>query len=140
MLQKGLSELNVLEKSLNAYWKRNETISNNIANVDTPGYKRKDVKFEEALAKAVKKTEDASHSDTRTEVDKKQEASSGSRSVDRVEPEVYTQNEGYSYRLDGNNVDIDNEMAELAKNSIRYNVIMSQINSKFQAFKTVMKG
>ena len=39
--------VNVLDKAADAAWLRNEAISNNIANVDTPGYKRKDINFEE---------------------------------------------------------------------------------------------
>ena len=41
--------INVLEKASDASWTRNSVISNNIANVDTPGYKRKDIRFEEYL-------------------------------------------------------------------------------------------
>ena len=39
--------VNVLDKALDASWTRNSVIANNIANVDTPGFKRQDVKFEE---------------------------------------------------------------------------------------------
>ena len=45
--------INVLEKTCDASWTRNSLISNNIANVDTPNYKRKDLKFEEYLSSAV---------------------------------------------------------------------------------------
>ena len=45
--------INVLEKAADASWIRNAAISNNIANVDTPGYKRKDVDFEKYLQSAV---------------------------------------------------------------------------------------
>ena len=45
--------INVLEKASDASWTRNSVISNNIANVDTPGYKRKDIRFEEYLQGAV---------------------------------------------------------------------------------------
>ena len=47
--------VNVLDKAADASWIRNEAIANNIANVDTPGYKRQDVNFEEQLRKAMSK-------------------------------------------------------------------------------------
>ena len=47
--------INVLEKATDASWTRNALISNNIANVDTPGYKRKDVTFEATLPEYFKK-------------------------------------------------------------------------------------
>lgn len=44
--------INVLDRAADAAWQRNEAISNNIANVDTPGYKRQDVAFESVLQQA----------------------------------------------------------------------------------------
>ena len=46
--------INVLDRAADASWIRNEAIANNIANVDTPGYKRQDVNFEEQLRRAMK--------------------------------------------------------------------------------------
>ena len=45
--------INVLNRAADAAWQRNEAISNNIANVDTPGYKRQDVAFESVLQQAL---------------------------------------------------------------------------------------
>ena len=45
--------INVLDRAADAAWQRNEAISNNIANVDTPGYKRQDVAFESVLQQAL---------------------------------------------------------------------------------------
>lgn len=104
----------LLEKALDASLLKNETIADNIANVDTPGYKRKDVRFEEFLRNA--------------------------QNTDSIEPEVVTEYDSLNYRKDGNNVDIDAEMAEMAKNTIRYNVLISRMNGKFRDMRTVMKG
>ena len=46
--------INVLDKAADAAWLRNEAITNNIANADTPGYKRQDISFETQLQKAMK--------------------------------------------------------------------------------------
>ena len=47
--------INVLDKAADAAWMRNEVISNNIANVNTPNYKRQDVAFEGELSRALSK-------------------------------------------------------------------------------------
>lgn len=88
--------INVLNKAASASWKRNEVIANNIANVDTPGYKRKDVQFETFLMSAL--TGDSS-------LDKRV----SNIRLDSLNPQVYTDYSNLSYRLDGNNVDIDTE-------------------------------
>lgn len=118
--------INVLEKAADASWIRNAAISNNIANVDTPGYKRKDVDFEKYLQSAV--------------------AGGGSLDdeVAGVELEIltgttYTDYGTVSYRLDGNNVDIDTENAELAKNQMKYYTMLDSVSQEFSRLKSVMK-
>ena len=59
--------------------------------------------------------------------------------LDALEPEVYTDYADLSYRYDGNNVDIDNENAILAKNQIKYNGLQDSINKEFSNLKMVMK-
>ena len=49
MLDKILDGKKIIHKALDAAWTRNEVIAQNIANVDTPGYKRRTVSFEELL-------------------------------------------------------------------------------------------
>ena len=56
-----------------------------------------------------------------------------------LNPSVYTDSPGFSYRLDGNNVDIDTETAKLAENQIKYNGIMAGVNQEFSNLKLVMK-
>ncbi|OGO88560.1 MAG: flagellar basal-body rod protein FlgB [Clostridiales bacterium GWE2_32_10] len=122
MMNNLFSNTKVLEKALDASILRNEVIANNIANVDTPDFKRKAVKFEEMLRNVVN-------------------TSGGENgNVDSIEPEVYTDLANLSYRSDGNNVDIDTEMADMAKNTMKYNVLISQMNSRFRDLKTVMKS
>lgn len=119
--------INVLTKAADASWKRNEIITNNIANVSTPGYKRKDVQFESFLMTAL--TGDNS-------LDKRV----ANVRLDNLEAQVYTDYSNLSYRLDGNNVDIDTETAELAKNQIRYNAIMDSITQEFNRLKMVLQN
>ncbi len=125
MIQGGNSMFNhadIMGLALDATWKRNQTISENIANVDTPGYKRKDISFENYLEKAMKTTD-----------------SKGVNQLNRVQPRVYTDNSRLSYRKDGNNVDVDTEMVYLAENQVRYNTMLSQVNYNFKRLKAVIK-
>ncbi len=120
--------VNVLDKAADASWLRNDALSNNIANADTPGYKRQDVNFETQLAKALRhsryKTTDARVADLKT---------------NRLKPITYTDYAGYSYRIDGNNVDPDTEGAYLAKNQIVYQGLTESIKAEFQNLKAVIK-
>lgn len=113
----------ILEKALDATWLRNDTISNNIANVDTPGYKRKDVEFEEFLHNAVKFNKSMNKID-----------------VDDIQPKIVTRINHLQTRIDGNNVDVDVEMTEMAKNSIRYNTLISQVSHEFKRMNTVLNA
>lgn len=119
--------INVLDKAADASWKRNEVISNNIANVSTPGYKRKDVQFESYLMSAL--TGDGS-------LDKRV----ASVRSDTLKGQVYTDYSNLSYRLDGNNVDIDTETANLAENQIRYYSLMDSITQEFSRLKMVLQN
>lgn len=125
MLNRLLFPKNNLEKSLDATWLRNEVISHNIANADTPGYKRQEVQFEEFLNSEMKNSR-ISNGKSRIQ---------GSGDIKVVE-----ENKNYSYRLDGNNVDIEREMALLAANSIKYNTLIQRINGQFSKLRTVIRG
>jgi len=117
--------INVLDKAADASWKRNEVINNNIANVDTPGYKRKDVQFESYLMSAIAGDDslDSRVSDVR---------------LNSLEATTYTDNASLSYRLDGNNVDIDTESANLAENQIRYYTLLDSMTQEFNRIKTAL--
>ena len=120
--------VNVLDKAMDASWLRNEAISNNLANADTPGYKRQDVNFETQLAKALRssryRTMDAKVADVK---------------MNRLNPIAYTDYAGFSYRIDGNNVDPDTEGVYLAKNQVVYQGLYQSVNEEFKNLKMVMK-
>ena len=104
------------------------TTSNNIANVDTPGYKRQDVAFESVLQQALGNNRYESMDDKVANVD-----------LSRLRGRAYVDYANYSYRLDGNNVDIENENVMLAENQLKYQGLISSINQEFTNLKTVMK-
>lgn len=120
--------INVLGKAADAAWLRNDALVHNIANVNTPGYKRQDVDFESVLKKAL-------HSSKYISMDEKVDHIATSR----LQVGVHIDSAGYSYRLDRNNVDIDTENAELASNQIRYNGLLDSISTEFKNLQSVMK-
>lgn len=127
------SSVNLLEKGVNATWLRNEVISNNIANVDTPGFKASEVEFEDIMAATL------GIGDGRLQLAATDEnhISSQQSDVNDVEA-VVTTNDSISYRYDENSVDIESEMVELAKNSIEYYTLVSKMNSEFRKLDTAI--
>ncbi len=122
--------VNVLDKAADASWLRNQTLVNNISNVDTPGYKRQDVAFEEVLAKALGRNRYQS-------MDSKVSNLKNSR-LHRLSPAVFRDYEGFSYRLDKNNVDIENENVMLAENQLKYEGLVTSITQEFANLRTAM--
>lgn len=94
----------VMEKSLDAMWMRQEAIAQNIANLDTPGYKKKYVDFESALV---------------TEMEGASTTQELYNNLNTVQPVVMTDS-STSIREDGNNVDLDEESLAMVDNQIQY--------------------
>ncbi len=118
----------VLDKAADAAWIRNDCISNNMANVNTPGYKRQDVDFKAQLKQAMSEfrymtTDEKVHNLTNED----------------LKPKSYIDYAGYSYRKDENNVDIDVENVYEAENQIYYNGLITAITSDFADLKIVTK-
>jgi flagellar basal-body rod protein FlgB len=125
----AFSYINLLDRSLDASSKRETIISNNLANVDTPGYKRKDIDFEKELQHAIL------HSG-HTSIDRAVKETTYSKVRDRL----YYDHAGYSYRLDENNVDVDTENVELASEEIRYQTLAKAASNEIKDFSVVAKG
>ncbi|RAV22701.1 flagellar basal body rod protein FlgB [Paenibacillus contaminans] len=123
--------LNLLERSLSASTLRQQVISNNIANVDTPQFKRSDVKFEEMLHSELDGLSvEGYRSDPRHFYIGKSPG---------VNAEIITDRQSVMNNS-LNNVDIDTEMSLLAKNQLRYNVMIQQANHELKQFRTALEG
>lgn len=120
--------IRILDKAADASWLRNEVLSNNLANIDTPGFKRQDVDFESVLKEAL---ESSHYEDMDHKVAGLRHKALGAR--------LYTDYSNFSYRIDGNNVDVDNENVMLAENQLRYQGLITSINQEFTNLKTVMQ-
>ena len=122
--------VNVLKAAADASWTREEVLTNNIANVDTPNYKRQDVDFTTYLNSALSRTNGGSSSLTNRV---------NNINYNDVAIRTYTDNSTLSYRTDGNNVDLSTENVELAAEQINYNALIDSMNNEFSRFKTVLK-
>ncbi|WP_418790252.1 flagellar basal body rod protein FlgB [Phosphitispora sp. TUW77] len=126
--------MNILEKGLDASSMRNTVIADNLANVDTPGFKKSEVYFEEELRKAIGRKNCLAGMLTH-----EKHIPIGRKSELDIAPKI-DKSEDTSMRNDGNNVDVDREMAALAKNSIMYTALAQQLNSEFQKIRMAIKG
>ena len=124
----AFSYINVLDRAADASWTRETVIGNNIANVDTPGYKRQDVAFEDVLKRELKSSK---YDTLQKAVD--------NVSLNKLEGRTYTDYASYSYRLDGNNVDIDTENVELASEQLRYQTLTSAVSNEFTRMNMAMQ-
>lgn len=122
------SYIDVLDRAADAAYTRNDILANNIANVSTPNYKRKDVSFETILQAELNGAA-GSLNKKMAELD---------ANLHELDSFVYTDHTSLSYRLDGNNVDIDQEEAYLAENQIRYNALVDLMEQEFSRYKTVL--
>ena len=126
VLSNAYNYVNVLGKAADASWTRNDILANNIANADTPGFKRKDVQFETYLKNAVAGTD--SLNETVANIDLKE-----------LNCTTYTDQANLSYRYDGNNVDINTENVELAKNQLKYYTLMNSMSQEFSRLKSALR-
>lgn len=121
-----------LEKSLEATKLRDEIINHNLANADTPNFKRSYVEFEQYMYAALRDEEPEGlvmkktrkgHFSTEDVVD-----------IADISPQVF-RDDSTTLRMDGNNVDEVHEMNELAKNDIHYRALVDQLNEEFTRIK-----
>ena len=119
-----------LDKALNYSATKQKVISQNIANVDTPNYKAKDVSFKAAFNEALGESLITNRTNVRHfEFGKTNHSSST----------IITKNQ-VSYNESGNSVDIDQEMTDLATNQIYNNALIERISWKFSSLQNVIRG
>lgn len=111
------SKIDLLARVLDAAATRNKVIAQNIANVNTPGYKRLDVEFEQTLAKAL----------------------AGGEPVSQA-PITIIEDTTTAERVDGNTVDIDKEMGQLSQNSLLYNAAAQLLATQLAQLRSAITG
>ena len=121
--------INVLDKALDASDLRKTVITNNLANINTPGYKRREVDFESLLKQELEQTKWISRDEKVSNVH-----------LDHLNAGVHYDMAAfsYNYRLDGNNVDVDTENVELASEQLRYQLLADSVTQEFSRLKTAI--
>ena len=117
-----------MDNSADASWQRQTLILNNIANGDTPGYKRQELEFQSILRKELIGTHEKTLDRAVDVLD---------NDGNHIEGYEYTDYEHYSYRLDGNNSDPTTEQVELASEQLRYQEFMTSLSNEFSRFSMV---
>jgi flagellar basal-body rod protein FlgB len=118
--------------ALNYRQMRQEIISSNVANSETPGYKAKRLDFEDALARAI--NIDSSQS-LHTQNNKHFDVGGGG--FKNLKPETYEDPNGV-VNEDGNTVEREAEMARMAENKIMYDATIQMINKKLGLKKYIL--
>lgn len=119
-----------LDNALNYASLKQKTISNNIANADTPNYKAKEVVNKKSFDTFLNSSISAYRTNQR-HYDFSVQSS--------AQAETITQ-KNVQYNNNGNSVDVDKEMSSLAANQIYYNAVSDRIGSKFQSLQNVIRG
>jgi flagellar basal-body rod protein FlgB len=110
-MSKTDSIIEFIDAGIKAESLRQKAIANNVANLETPGYRRLDVKFEEVLAKSLD--------------------SSGAVDLSEIEPEVY-QPKKTPLKANGNDVSLESEVGEMIKNSLRHKTFIRLLSKRYK--------
>lgn len=129
----------LMVEGLNARSMRQDLVSSNIANIDTPFYKARDVDFESALIAKTKEIYGTNNASTKLEMAQTDGAHlNGTTDFDNSKATVYLR-DGQMARNDGNTVDLDVESSELGKNAMMFNALSSALQKDGLIFKSVIE-
>jgi flagellar basal-body rod protein FlgB len=112
-------DMTLLSRLLDVAALRQDVIAQNVANVNTPGYRTQEVAFEEALRQAL--------------------SQGGNGNLIALKPDVITGSGGRT-REDGNNVDVDLEMARLQKNALYFKVYAQLLAGDLAQYRSAITG
>lgn len=118
--------ISMTEKALSYLYKREEVLMNNMANVDTPGFKRSDVSFEEEFRSKLMEASGLKSSRAMPDA------------IDESHYTVYSRDD--SARVDENNVNMEVEQTEFARSGLQYQYLMQSVNMDFRLLQTAIKG
>lgn len=114
------------QKSLDCLWKKQEVLSNNISNIDTPGYKRQQVSFEETFRKRL------------TAADETRSSAKMREAIEGTNYTIYSRDD--SARVDENNVNADVEETEMTRTWLHYYYLLQSVTSDVKRYQTAIKG
>jgi flagellar basal-body rod protein FlgB len=126
----------ILQRSLSVSLLRQEVIADNIANADTPHFKRSEIAFESELHRALSSYDPNPFPAALT--NKRHIPFYRPRDYREVKPIVYL-DYTTSYRNDGNNVDIEKEMVDARENTLRYMAMAQRTSDNFRLLSIVLR-
>ncbi len=124
-----------LAKALDAYALRQRVIADNIANVATPGFRAKEVTFEDQFRRALYKREEL-----RETTSYARHIPIGGNPLEQVRPQIKGSDNTYSNASGVNDVNVDREMAELAKNQLLHMFAAHLLGRKFSGIRASIRG
>lgn len=130
------SSIDLIGRALDASALRQDVIANNVANSDVPGFKRSYVRFEDVLRQHLQAGRSTF---TGIRTDPRHLPIGGASAGTWPRPEV-VQDSTTTMSHNGNNVDLDYEMALMAKNQLYYNTLVQMVNGKFAKIRTAIDG
>lgn len=122
-------------RALDLRSRRHELIASNIANADTPGYKAFDIHVEEALSEQT-----GEHGSLPLKCSNPSHLAAGRSAAGTVRPYEIHLSKQATLRGDGNTVDMEKEMANLAANQLMYRASAQILTKKFQSLRNAIKG
>ncbi len=122
----------VLYKQLNFRGEKQKVIANNIANINTPNYKTKDLSFENELQKSSNKNDLQLKTTHPGHIGFQEETAHSAAKMNTYEVQ------GLEEQNDGNNVNLDNQMSEMSKNSIMFDALQHSIKKDAAWFKEII--
>lgn len=129
--------MDLVQRSLDAAALSHKVISNNLANVDTPGFKRSTVLFNENLRKAMEAKRGGTQQLALNRTDARHLDVNAAPALSSIEPELVTDVTS-TLRNDGNNVDIDREVALLSQNTVWYQTLAQITQMQFASLRTAI--
>ena len=121
--------LGLLENSLSGLSQRQKLIANNLANVDTPGYRSFDVPFEQVLERSIAQGKELPLTLTKV----------GHISAFNASPASFTAEQRPAvYRTDGNGVDVDAEMEKLSETAIQFNAVAQLLSARIAVLSSAV--
>jgi flagellar basal-body rod protein FlgB len=131
--------IDILHRSMSANIMRQEVIANNIANSDTPNFKRSVVNFESSLARAIKSEETEKEAMQATMTDPRHMPFYRAVDYQSVEPRRVLDFTTAS-KNNGNNVDIEEETANAVAAQLSYNLMVQSMTGEFNNINLVLRG
>ena len=142
----------IMQMSLDGLYERSKAIAANTANATTPGYKRKEVTFEESLRQVINRENEKEaiklqnaqmYQNNPSEMLKGQSPEQIAFLNSNINKDFFINVEEDSsagYEIDGNNVNIETEMMDEARNGMRYNIVANLLSKSYQGLNSIIRG